>query len=315
MPTEPQHSTAAAAATRRSKPPPQLPPPLPRRLTPTLGQRSPLSATAMKPRFSQLLFLSVSLLVLLLPSVAALTPSSSTASASASDVLPWRGDVLNLDDGNFLDNLRGREVVVNFFAPWCSACTQFKPVYEAWAGALARHAEPRLRRVAVAKVDCILNPQTSSSRQIAAFPSVHFYRDGVLLSEYLGERTPKDLVEWVRKHARQSSSEEDQADRQAQQQQQQQQQSSSSRSSKPPSSSSASAGGGASMSSLLSDFDLFSVQSWSDPSALRALLDRLLEFPLIVFRGHPYMALAILYTIGLFQGLFVGIIWALREKR
>lgn len=268
--------------------------------------REPLLAIAMAPRHLQLLFFSISAIVLLLPSVAAVVPSSS---ASASDILPWRGQVLNLDDGNFLDNLRGREVVVNFYAPWCGQCTRFKPVYEAWAASLFSHPESRLRRVAVAKVDCTLNPQTSSARGIAAFPTLHFYRDGALISDYHGERNPKDLDDWVRKHARQSTTVEDAAAATAQTQQQQQQQQ------PPPRSSSKSPPSASSAASLLSDFDLFSLHSWSDVAALRSLFDRLLEFPLVVFREHPYMALAILYTLGLFQGLFVGIIWALREKR
>ena len=120
-----------------------------------------------------------------------------------SDALDWHGEVLDLNDGNFLENLSGREVVVAFVAPWCRQCTSFKPTLHAWAEALAR--EPSgIHNVVVAQVDCTLNPETSSAQQIQAFPTLRFFRNGKALADYLQDRTIDRLTSWVEDLSKQS---------------------------------------------------------------------------------------------------------------
>jgi len=277
-----------------------------------------LSATAPSRR---------SLVVAVLVSLCLLAWSPAQAAADAApspssdDVREWRGAVLDLNDANFAANLEGREVVVEFFAPWCGVCQVFAPVYEQWARDVYAHPTG-LSHVAVARVDCTLNPEVCSQQHVRAFPTLKFYRDGQELSDHAGERTKKALTQWITGLSKQQSllpisyapghepqphaggdEEESEAARLA------------ALAKKRAAAASKTALGDTAVDragSILPDLHLL---DWTDWSQLKALLYSVLDVPLLLFASHPYMLMACLWAIGLFQGLFFGILWAVRDKR
>jgi hypothetical protein len=113
--------------------------------------------------------------------------------------------------------------VCSFFSQWCGSCQQFKPVYADFADALF-HEPSGIRNVVVTRVDCTLNPETCTARQVQAYPSVQFFRDGAMIGEYVGDRSVDDLLGWVEELSKQADLGAGRHHQHQQQQQQQQQQ-------------------------------------------------------------------------------------------
>ena len=95
-------------------------------------------------------------------------------------------EVLEFTDANFqssvLENME--PVLVDFWAPWCGPCKMMLPTIEE----IASEYDGRVR---VGKLNTDDNPQTASSHQISAIPTVLLFRNGEVVEKFVGV-TPKD---------------------------------------------------------------------------------------------------------------------------
>jgi len=140
-------------------------------------------------------------------------PEAYSGGRTAADIADWinkkagtRGRiktapsaVVTLDPSNFdsvvLDP--SKDVLVEFYAPWCGHCKHLAPEYEK-VGATFLGDE----NVVVAKVDADAHRDLGTRYGVSGFPTIKFFpktnKDGV---EYSGGRTPDDFISFLNRES------------------------------------------------------------------------------------------------------------------
>ncbi|XP_006825188.1 uncharacterized protein LOC102802611 [Saccoglossus kowalevskii] len=81
--------------------------------------------------------------------------------------------MMELDARNFDDVIGDRFVMVEFYAPWCTACKKFAPSYENIAEYFANRED-----VVIAKIDAYSEKSLSQRYDITGFPTVLYFEKG-----------------------------------------------------------------------------------------------------------------------------------------
>jgi len=107
--------------------------------------------------------------------------------------------VTTLTDSNF-DSIaldQSKDVLVEFYAPWCGHCKKLKPVYDSVAAAFQNEDN-----VVVAKVDATEHKEVSSRYEVKGYPTLKFFPKGSDdVVEYKSARSAEAFVEFLNENA------------------------------------------------------------------------------------------------------------------
>ena len=97
-------------------------------------------------------------------------------------------NVKHIAQGEFADQVTRATgpVVVDFYATWCGPCRQISPTLDAAAG-------PFAGRIKFFKVNVDESPGLAQNYQVAAIPTLLFFKDGKLAGRTTGLLTEADL--------------------------------------------------------------------------------------------------------------------------
>jgi protein disulfide-isomerase-like protein len=100
--------------------------------------------------------------------------------------------VFTLTKDLFDQKMKEGPMLVEFFAPWCGHCKHLEPIWEELAKELKN-------RAVIAKVDCVQERELQQIHQIRGFPTIKFFKDGIV-HDYKGGRDVPSFVSFLRSH-------------------------------------------------------------------------------------------------------------------
>jgi protein disulfide-isomerase-like protein len=105
--------------------------------------------------------------------------------------------VLTADNFDSIVKDETKNVLVEFYAPWCGHCKKLAPDYDKVGQSFDGE-----NNVVIAKLDADAHKETASGYDVSGYPTLLWFpRDNKAGVAYEGGRTPKDFVEFVNREA------------------------------------------------------------------------------------------------------------------
>eukprot|EP00892_Ulva_mutabilis_P006711 jgi/Ulvmu1/4411/UM002_0136.1 len=86
----------------------------------------------------------------------------------------------------------GKNVFIEFYAPWCGHCKRLEPVWDELAEKFKE-----VDNLTIAKMDATANDVPDSAFDVKGFPTLYFVQSSGEISKYEGGRTLEDLTKFV----------------------------------------------------------------------------------------------------------------------
>lgn len=103
---------------------------------------------------------------------------------------------VDLTTATFDDYVKGRNVLVEFFAPWCGHCKALAPKWE--AAAVKLNLDDSID-ASIAKVDAVAEKDLARRYGVEGYPTIKWFPRGSLDGQdYDGGRETKDIIDYVK---------------------------------------------------------------------------------------------------------------------
>ncbi|KAJ3671616.1 hypothetical protein LUZ60_007695 [Juncus effusus] len=89
----------------------------------------------------------------------------------------------------------GKNVLLEFYAPWCGHCKKLAPILEEAAIALKDQED-----VVIAKIDATANDVPKDEFDVQGYPTMYFSSASGKLVQFDGGRTKEDIIEFIQKN-------------------------------------------------------------------------------------------------------------------
>jgi len=90
-----------------------------------------------------------------------------------------------------------KDVMIEFYAPWCGHCKALEPKYDELGSKLL--ADPSMADVTLAKLDATANEWDRSKWEVSGYPTIFYKPAGKSATKYEGAREVADMLAFIKK--------------------------------------------------------------------------------------------------------------------
>jgi protein disulfide-isomerase-like protein len=107
---------------------------------------------------------------------------------------PAKGEngVWEVEDCHFQYHISQGDAFVKFYAPWCGHCKKLAPTWE-------KLGETYPEGVRITKVDCTVQKDACKEYGVRGYPTLKYFRNGILVEDYSGGRDFDSLKSYIDK--------------------------------------------------------------------------------------------------------------------
>ena len=101
--------------------------------------------------------------------------------------------IINTNDENFAEKIKGELVLVDFWASWCSPCKVISPILESIAEKLGD-------KILICKHNIDEQPSVPTRYNIRVIPTLLLFSRSELKDTKVGQTSEQNILEFISKH-------------------------------------------------------------------------------------------------------------------